>query len=148
MARDRQVLNVPFTIVDATVPPRRDTWAKISKYSLAAVAGDFLRPLELAQPGCLHRRNQPNRPPSDKIRRLRATYALKVQQALLKILEGTVINVSARRAQHPEQQFVQVDTRNILFICGGAFDGIEKKILGNSNTQAMGYGRMNANSVD
>ena len=50
--------------------------------------------------------------------------------------------------KHPEQQFVQVDTRNILFICGGAFDGIEKKIAQRLNTRAMGYGRMNADSVD
>jgi len=72
-----------------------------------------------------------------------------VQQALLKILEGTVVNVPPQGGRkHPEQKFIQVDTRNILFICGGAFDGIEKKIAQRLNTRAMGYGRLNADPVD
>ena len=72
-----------------------------------------------------------------------------VQQALLKILEGTVVNVPPQGGRkHPEQKFIQVDTRNILFICGGAFDGIEKKIAQRLNTRAMGYGRLNADPID
>ncbi len=145
-----RLLKVPFTIVDATVLTEAGYVGEDVEGILARLyqAADYN--LEQTERGIIFIDE------IDKIARkgdnpsiTRDVSGEGVQQALLKILEGTVVNVPPQGGRkHPEQKFVQINTRNILFICGGAFDGIEKKIAQRLNTRAVGYGRNNADKID
>ena len=137
-----RMLGVPFTIVDATVLTQagyvgEDVESILSRLYQAANYNK-----EAAEKGIIFIDE------IDKIARkgnnpsiTRDVSGEGVQQALLKILEGTIVNVAPEGGRkHPEQKFVQIDTRNILFICGGAFDGIEQRIAQRHNSHAIGYG--------
>jgi len=134
-------LKVPFCIVDATVLTEagyvgEDVESILSRLLQAA---DYN--LEAAQKGIVFIDE------IDKIARkgdnpsiTRDVSGEGVQQGLLKLLEGAVVNVPPQGGRkHPEQKMIPVDTQNILFICGGAFDGIEKKIAKRLNTHVVGY---------
>ena len=145
-----KLLKVPFTIVDATVLTEAGYVGEDVESILTRLLQVADYDVALAERGIVFIDE------IDKIARkgdnpsiTRDVSGEGVQQALLKILEGTVVNVPPQGGRkHPDQKFIQVNTSNILFICGGAFDGIEKKIAQRLNTQALGYGQLRRERID
>ncbi len=134
-------LNVPFTIVDATVLTEAGYVGEDIESLLTRLLQVADYNVEQAEKGIVFIDE------IDKIARkgdnpsiTRDVSGEGVQQGLLKLLEGSVVNVPPQGGRkHPEQKMIQVNTKNILFICGGAFDGIERKIAQRLNTHVVGY---------
>ena len=145
-----RLLDVPFVIVDATVLTEAGYVGEDVESILSRLLQETDYDVELAQRGIVFIDEV------DKIARkgdnpsiTRDVSGEGVQQALLKLLEGSVVNVPPQGGRkHPEQKFISVDTTNILFICGGAFDGIEKKIAQRINTRVVGYGTQKKDVVE
>jgi len=137
-----RMLHVPFTIVDATVLTEAGYVGEDVESILTRLLQVADYNVEAAEKGIVFIDEL------DKIARkgdnpsiTRDVSGEGVQQGLLKLLEGSVVNVPPQGGRkHPEQKMIAVDTKNILFICGGAFEGIQKKIAQRLNTQIVGYG--------
>ncbi len=137
-----KLLDVPFTIVDATVLTEAGYVGEDIESLLTRLLQTCDYDVEKAQKGIVFIDE------IDKIARksdnpsiTRDVSGEGVQQGLLKLLEGSVVLVPPQGGRkHPEQKLIPVDTKNILFICGGAFDGIERKIAARLNTHVVGYG--------
>jgi ATP-dependent Clp protease ATP-binding subunit ClpX len=136
-----KMLSVPFTIVDATVLTEAGYVGEDVESTLVRLLEEANYDVEKTQKGIVFIDE------IDKIARksdnpsiTRDVSGEGVQQGLLKLLEGSVVNVPPKGGRkHPEQEFVKIDTSQILFICGGAFDGIERKIAQRLNTQVVGF---------
>ncbi len=139
-----KMLDVPFTIVDATVLTEAGYVGEDVESILTRLLQEADYDVERAQRGIVFIDE------IDKIARksdnpsiTRDVSGEGVQQAMLKLLEGSVVNVPPQGGRkHPEQRMIAVDTKNILFICGGAFEGIDRKISQRLNTQVVGYGTL------
>ena len=137
-----KMLNVPFAIVDATVLTEAGYVGEDVESILTRLLQDADYNVELAEKGIVFIDE------IDKIARksdnpsiTRDVSGEGVQQALLKILEGSIVNVPPQGGRkHPEQKMIAVNTENILFICGGAFEGIDRDIAQRLNTQVIGFG--------
>jgi len=136
-----RMLHVPFTIVDATILTEAGYVGEDIESVLTRLLQVADYNVEAAEKGIVFIDE------IDKIARksdnpsiTRDVSGEGVQQGLLKLLEGSIINVPPQGGRkHPDQKMIPVNTKNILFICGGAFDGIEKKIANRLNTQVVGY---------
>ena len=145
-----KLLDVPFTIVDATVLTEAGYVGEDVESILTRLLQEADFDVAKAERGIVFIDE------SDKIARksdnpsiTRDVSGEGVQQAMLKLLEGNVINVPPKGGRkHPEQEFIHVNTQNILFICGGAFEGIERRIAQRLNTQVIGFGAAQKQVVD